>query len=306
MGEGANAAGAAEAAAGRNWPQLTAGRILGLGLAGLAVVVLLFTAVQWLTWPDVDRLATEPPATTAFMDAWQARRRAAAEDTTVAWRWAPWDRVSVHAKRAVVAAEDMEFFSHSGFSASEMQVAFREALAGERYRGASTITQQLAKNLWLSPSRNPWRKVKEALLTRSLERHLTKRRILELYLNVVELGPGVYGVEAASRRYFGKPAADLTEHEAAQLAASLPRPSTWHPGRSSSAYARYVADVESRMARATFLWRAVGAERAPDLPRLDSLVIPDLDSLVDSAAVPDSLRDSVPRRDSVPVRDSVP
>jgi len=267
--------------------------MLGLGLAAVATIVLLLAAIQWLTWPDVKRLASEAPATTAFIDAWQARRRAAGEDTTVAWRWASWDRISVHAKRAVVAGEDMEFFSHRGFSASEMQVALREAMAGERFRGASTITQQLAKNLWLSPSRNPWRKVKEALLTRSLERHLTKRRILELYLNVVELGPGVYGVEAAAWRYFGKPAADLTEYEAAMLAASLPRPSSWHPGRPSDAYARYVSEIQGRMARAGFLWRALGAAEplpVPPFPLPDSLVLPDLDTIrIDTTAPPDSI-----------------
>jgi monofunctional biosynthetic peptidoglycan transglycosylase len=272
-------------------------KILAVVAAAVAGVVLLLAAVQWLTWPDVERLASEPPATTAFIDAWQARRAAAGEDTTVAWRWVGWDRISVHAKRAVVAAEDMEFFSHTGFSASEMQVALREAMAGARFRGASTITQQLAKNLWLSPSRNPWRKVKEALLTRGLEQHLSKRRILELYLNVVELGPGVYGVEAAARRYFDKPAAGLTEHEAAMLAASLPRPSTWHPGRSSSAYARYVAEIEGRMARATFLWRAVGADHPTEpapIPLPDSIIIPSPDTtlVVDSTATDSTVPDS--------------
>jgi monofunctional glycosyltransferase len=275
---------------------VTAGKVIGWGLAAIAAVVLLLAAIQWLTWPDVERLASEPPATTAFIDAWQGRRAAAGEDTTVAWRWVPWDRISVHAKRAVVAAEDMEFFSHTGFSASEMRVALREAMARERFRGASTITQQLAKNLWLSPSRNPWRKVKEALLTRGLEQHLTKRRILELYLNVVEFGPGAYGIEAAARRYFDKPAAGLTEHEAAMLAASLPRPSTWYPGRSSSAYARYVAEIEDRMARATFLWRAVGEAPLPPPPPPalpESIIFPDLDTLL-----LDSLRSAPP--DSIP------
>jgi len=260
--------------------------VLGVALGA----VLLLAVVQWLTWPDVARLATEPPASTAFIDAYKARRRTAGDDTTVAWHWVGWDRISVHLKRAVVAAEDMEFFSHAGFSKSEMEEALREALAGERFRGASTITQQLAKNLWLSPSRNPWRKVKEALLTRSLERRVGKRRILEVYLNVVEFGPGIYGAEAAARRYFGVPAAELSEHQAAMLAASLPRPSRWHPGVSSPAYARYVADVEERMLRATFLWRAVGAERPPDLPSVDSLVIPDRDSIVvPDSAIPDSI-----------------
>jgi monofunctional biosynthetic peptidoglycan transglycosylase len=274
--------------------RVKAGKVFAWGLVGSAGAVLLFATVQWLTWPDVKRLATEPPAATAFIDAWQARRREAGEDTTVAWRWVPWDRISVHARRAVVAGEDLEFFSHRGFSASEMQVALREAMAGERFRGASTITQQLAKNLWLSPSRNPWRKVREALLTRSLERHLSKRRILELYLNVVEFGPGVYGVEAAAWRYFGKPAAELTEHEAAMLAASLPRPSTWHPGRSSSAYASYVTEIEGRLARATFLWRAVGADHPTEPAPIivpDSIVIDIPDSAPPPALLPtDTLR----------------
>jgi monofunctional glycosyltransferase len=269
-------------------------RILGIVLATAAAAVLLFAAIQWLTWPDVAALADRRPERTAFIDAYRDRRRAAGEDTTVDWRWAEWDRISVHLKRAAVAAEDMEFFSHSGFSTSEMEVALREALAGERLRGASTITQQLAKNLWLSPSRNPWRKVREALLTRSLERHLTKRRILCLYLNVVEFGPGIYGAEAAARRYFGAAAADLTEHQAAMLAASLPRPSTWHPGIESAAYARYVADIRARMERATFLWRAVGAEPIPEPPPLDSIAIPDADSV------------RIPPADSTPAVDSVP
>jgi monofunctional biosynthetic peptidoglycan transglycosylase len=268
-------------------------RIFGLVVSGLGAAALLFVAVQWLTWPDMARLAVEPPRATAFMDAYRARRRAAGEDTTVQWQWVPWDRISVHAKRAVVAAEDMEFFSHHGFSRAEMEVAFREALAGERFRGASTITQQLAKNLWLSPSRNPWRKVREALLTRSLEHHLTKHRILEVYLNVVEFGPGLYGVEAAARRYFAEPAAALSEHQAAMLAASLPRPATWHPGVERRAYASYVADIEERMARATFLWRALGASvpavPAPPVAIPDSLVVPDtLTVPLEEPTIPDS------------------
>ena len=120
-------------------------------------------------------------------------------------------------------------------------------------RGASTITQQLAKNLWLSPSRNPLRKVEEAILTWQLERTLPKRRILELYLNVVEFGPGVYGVGAASRRYFGKPASEVTDAEAAELAASLPSPTSWHPGSARPGYRRHVDSIKRRMAKATFL-----------------------------------------------------
>jgi monofunctional biosynthetic peptidoglycan transglycosylase len=247
--------------------------IVGLVAAGPALAAAL-VVIEWLTWPDVAALAQRPPRTTAFIEAYRARRRAAGEDDRVAWTWVPWSRISVHLKRAVISAEDLEFFFHHGFSRAEIEAAIRAAVKeGKELRGASTITQQLAKNLWLSPSRNPWRKVKEVLLARSLERHLTKRRMLEIYLNVVEFGPGVYGAEAAARRYFGAAAADLGEHQAALLAASLPRPSTWHPGVASRSYARYADEVERRMARASFLWKYLGETPPPAMP--ESLVIPE-------------------------------
>jgi monofunctional biosynthetic peptidoglycan transglycosylase len=119
-----------------------------------------------------------------------------------------------------------------------------------------------AKNLWLSPTRNPLRKFKEVILTRRLERALSKSRILEIYLNVAEFGAGIYGVGAAAEHYFYKPASDLTEHESAMLAASLPRPSRWNPSSHSAYYLRYVEDIEGRLERAEFLWRHV----APDRP----------------------------------------
>lgn len=256
-----------------------------LAIAAAVLLVVTGLVYQLATWPDVRRLAHEDPETTAFIERYRAERyRAAGEPDAVAWQPVPDDRISVHLKRAVVAAEDLEFFSHRGFSSAELKRALRDALARlEVPRGASTITQQLSKNLWLSPSRNPLRKVKEAILTRQLERHLSKRRILELYLNAVEFGPGIYGAEAAARHYFGKPASDLTEHEAAQLAAGLPRPSAWHPGVASRGYQRYVAEIERRMDWATFLWRALGAT-PPGPLALDTLPIPeitgDLDSLL--------------------------
>jgi monofunctional glycosyltransferase len=275
------------------------------GLVALAVVAAgaVAAAYAWITWPNVAPLATQPPSHTAFMDEYRAMRRAAGKDDGVAWEWVPWEQISVPLKRAAVSGEDMEFFSHHGFSTFEMEAALRKALEGGRVRGASTITQQLAKNLWLTPSRNPWRKVKEALLTRSLERHLGKRRILELYLNVVEFGPGIYGAEAAARHYFDEPAAALTEHQAAELAAALPRPSTWHPGVTTHGYAAYVGEIEERMARATFLWRALGVE-APILPPpTDSLRIPTPE------AARDSLPGAKPRADSVSgdtIHDTIP
>jgi penicillin-binding protein 1A len=160
--------------------------------------------------------------------------------------------------RAFIAIEDRRFYSHFGIDPIGLaRAALANVLRRGVSQGGSTITQQLAKNLWLSPSRNPLRKVKEAILTWQLERTLGKRRILELYLNVVELGAGVYGVGAASRRYFGKAPAELGEVEAAQLAASLPRPATWHPGVARPSYQRYVAAIHRRMARAEFLWKQI-------------------------------------------------
>ena len=155
--------------------------------------------------------------------------------------------------RAVLVAEDLSFFKHSGFDTHEIRIAARDAIQGKRVRGASTLTQQLAKNLWLSPSRSPDRKVREIILTRQLERHLSKQRVLEIYLNVVEFGPGIYGAEAASRHFFGKPAADLNAEQAARLAASLPRPSKWHPGVESRGYEKSVSRILALMEQCEWL-----------------------------------------------------
>ena len=220
-------------------------------LAAVAAVVAAgFLAWEAVTWPRVAPLETRPPASTAFIDRYRTVEREAGRPGRVQWTWMPYTRIATSLKRAVVVAEDASFFSHRGFATAEIREAIDRAVKEFGLpRGASTITQQLAKNLWLSPSRNPVRKAKEAILTWQLERALSKRRILELYLNVAEFGPGLYGAEAASRRYFGKSAAELTDDDAAELAASLPRPSTWHPGVSTRAYRRNVDDIRRRMER---------------------------------------------------------
>lgn len=229
-------------------------RLLTAALA-VAALWLLWRVV---TWPDVAALVTHNPETTAFIERWQEKRRSAGKSDRVDRRWVAYDDVSPHLKRAVLVAEDIEFFTHDGFAVEEIKLAVREAFEERKApRGASTITQQLAKNLWLSPSRNPLRKAEEAILTWQLERHLEKRRLLELYLNVVELGTGIYGAEAAARHYFGKSAAALDEREAAQLAASLPKPSSWHPGSKSRVYAKRVELILRRMSKARFLWKVI-------------------------------------------------
>ncbi len=235
----------------RSPARLTRRRVL-VALLGLLVVWLAWEA---LTWPDVAALADEPPATTAFIEKYRGRGWIG-ERRDVEWKWVASSRISSNLKRAVLVGEDMGFFSHDGFAHEEMKNALEEAWQERRLpRGASTVTQQLAKNLWLSPSRNPLRKVKEALLTWQLERQLSKRRILEIYLNVVELGPGIYGAEAAARHYFGKSARSLSEHQAAQLAASLPNPRNWHPGSASRGYKWRVRMIERRMGKARWLRR---------------------------------------------------
>jgi monofunctional biosynthetic peptidoglycan transglycosylase len=208
----------------------------------------------WISLPDVRPLAGDNPTTTAFI----ARARAAAGGGQVDWHWVPYDQISPSLKRAVLVAEDISFFTHGGFSFPEIKDAVDQSLKeGVRLRGASTITQQLAKNLWLSPKRSLIRKLREAAITIELEHYLGKRRILELYLNVVQFGPGVFGADAAAERYFGKTALELTDHEAAELAAGLSRPSIWNPESTSASYRERVQLVEDRMAKAEFLWRQI-------------------------------------------------
>lgn len=225
---------------------------------GISAILALPAAYFALAWPDVSALERSNPETTAFIERYRARAESRGGASDVYWVWVPYDSISPHLKCAVLVAEDIGFFSHSGFAGSEIKQAISDALSGERaLRGASTITQQLAKNLWLSPSRSLLRKLKEAALAYHLEQRLSKKRILEIYLNVVEFGPGVYGAEAAARYYFGKAATDLSPEEAAQLAAALPRPLRWNPASDNRWYRQYTTTIQERMDQADFLWRRI-------------------------------------------------
>src|SRR3954465_9554096 len=178
-----------------------------LWLLGLLAAYLVWEAV---TWPDVAALAHAHPKTTAFIESYRGWGIFGPKKK-VEWVWVPYSRISPSLKRAVLVNEDMRFFSHSGFDEAEIKASLQDAWTRKSLpRGASTITQQVAKNLWLSGSYNPLRKVKEAILTKQLEANLSKRRILEIYLNVAEFGEGVYGAEAASRHYYHRSAASLT------------------------------------------------------------------------------------------------
>jgi monofunctional biosynthetic peptidoglycan transglycosylase len=239
--------------------RINVGKILLWTVLGISAYIVVWLGVKLVTWPDVAQLAQTNPKSTAFIDRYRKQSERDKTKPRLRWKWVSDRAISSNLKRAVVVAEDVEFFSHNGFSSKEIRAAIEKAMdQREMPRGASTITQQLAKNLWLSPSRNPLRKVEEAILARQLEKNLSKRRILEIYLNVVELGPGIYGAEAASQAYFKKSAAGLSVREASALAASLPRPSKWHPGSGSRSYSRRVARVEKMAQRASFLQRLVG------------------------------------------------
>jgi monofunctional glycosyltransferase len=196
--------------------------VLGLPLAGVAV--------YWIvTIPDVSVLARTNPPTTALIQMWKQEHRHKLKPD---WIWMPLSKISPHLQRAVIVAEDASFFQHEGFDWEGIRyAAVKDLEAGTFKNGGSTITQQLAKNLYLSTNKTILRKAKEALITRELEHQLTKKRILELYLNVAEWGRGVYGAEAAARHHFGKSASDVTQEEAALLAAILPAPTHYDPRR---------------------------------------------------------------------------
>jgi monofunctional biosynthetic peptidoglycan transglycosylase len=205
----------------------------------------------WLvTLPNVSALKNINPSTTALMDAREAQAREQGQTIGRHWQWVPLARISPHLRLAVVAAEDASFFRHEGFDWEGIKdAAIANLETGELKRGGSTITQQLAKNLYLSSERSMFRKAREALITRLLEHHLRKDRILELYLNVAEWGIGVYGAEAAARHHFQKSSHDLTAEEAAWLAAILPSPR--HPIRKTTALSRRHERIFYRMTRMT-------------------------------------------------------
>ena len=191
----------------------------------LAALVIGFIVYEYLSFPDVSPLKKRNPRTTALMELRDEQSRSRGLRSARQQIWVPYDSVSEHLKKAILLSEDASFFSHRGVDFYELkEAAKRDWEKGELARGGSTITMQLARNLYLSPSKDPLRKVREVLIAFQLERELSKRRIFEIYLNVVEWGRGIYGAEAASRHYLGKPVSALDPADAATLAALLPSP----------------------------------------------------------------------------------
>ena len=201
----------------------------GLGTLVLAVIALqLWFLAQVLYWGHYE------PATSAFMDQRLEALRARNPKAWLRHQWVPYERISPHLKRAVVAAEDARFLDHEGFDwEAIVQARAKNESRGKIVAGASTISQQLAKNLFLSGTRSWLRKAQEAAITWMIENTMSKRRILELYLNYAEWGEGVFGAEAAARHHFGVPASALTPEQGAWLAAILPSPRRYERGRTT-------------------------------------------------------------------------
>ena len=198
-------------------------RILLKSLLVTAVVASI--AYLYSTLPDVKTFKTKNPKFTALMELRDQEYRQKGGKISRQQIWVPYTAMSENLKKAVLISEDVAFFSHTGVDVKELQEALKKDWETGRFtRGGSTITMQLAKNLYLNPSKNPLRKAKEIVIAWQLEHALSKTRIFEIYLNVVEWGPNVYGAEGAARHYFAKPAANLDIGEAATLAALLPSP----------------------------------------------------------------------------------
>jgi len=218
--------------------------LLGLTV-GLVIAYQLWVLAHVWWWVDHN------PGTTAFMQARLDELQEKNPKARLAHQWVPYARISANLKRAVIAAEDGKFLDHEGFDWDAIQKAHEtNRKKGRIVAGGSTISQQLAKNLFLSGSRTPWRKAQEAAITVMLESLMSKRRILEIYLNVIEWGDGVFGAEAAARHYYGVTAAQLGPDQAARLAAIIPRPRFYDRNRNTPWIVRHTGVIRARMGAA--------------------------------------------------------
>jgi monofunctional biosynthetic peptidoglycan transglycosylase len=270
-----------------------AASLLLLGFCGLAWV--------WSGLPpraEVRALRDESPGRTRLMLEREEQARARGRRARTAQAWVPLSAVSRHLIHAVVASEDQSFFGHEGVDWRAIQESIEKNVEKRRFaRGGSTITQQLAKNLYFGTRKTPLRKLRELAVTRWLEADLTKARILALYLNVIEWGDGIYGCEAAARHWYGKPASALNEHEAAGLAAMIPNPRRINPAVSQARHERATRRVVWLMAQAGYLGRdaaPLGAEPPPEpLPEDDEAELPPV-APADAAPTPTQAPETPP------------
>jgi len=213
-----------------------------VALVGLVLVYQLWIFLHICWWINHN------PDTSSFMEDRLEVMQEKNPQAKLRHKWVPYKRISGNLKRAVVVAEDSKFVMHQGFDWDGIQKAYEKNLRkGRVVAGGSTISQQLAKNLFLSTKRTPWRKLQEAVITLMLEKMMSKRRILEIYLNVIEWGNGVFGAEAAARHYYGTSAANLSSWQAARLAAMIPNPRYYDSHRNARGLARRTATIAARM-----------------------------------------------------------
>ncbi|MCH6583250.1 MAG: monofunctional biosynthetic peptidoglycan transglycosylase [Proteobacteria bacterium] len=219
-----------------------------------------------LIWPDWDRLAVGPVPKSRFISNYQHKQRRDRELPALRWQPVTLADIPTDVVRAVVVAEDSRFYQHHGFDFIAFKDAMNYNLAEGRFvLGASTISQQTTKNLFLSSARNPLRKWHELILTWGMERRLKKRRILELYLNIAEFGPGIYGVQAASYAYWGVPVSTLTLDQAVAVAASLPSPKKHNANTRTERFKKRVVKVTGFMRRYDHEWHERASRRADGL-----------------------------------------
>lgn len=213
----------------------------------LLIVGIVFLYQFWLlahVWWWIDH----NPSSSAFMEARLDIMQDNNPEAELRYKWVPYEKISPNLKRAVMASEDAKFLQHDGFDWEGIQTAWEKNLKkGKVVAGGSTISQQLAKNLFLSGRRTPWRKAEEALITVMMENMMSKRRIFEIYLNVIEWGDGVFGAEAAARHYYKTSASGLSAPQAAKLAAMVPNPRYYDKNRSDRRLLRKTAIIQRRM-----------------------------------------------------------
>ena len=227
-------------------------RRVGRAIAAIAAFGFGYLAFIYLTLPDVRGLRTRSLPSTAFMELRDREARSAGRPLKRVQRWVPYSRISPDLKRAVLVAEDAGFWGHEGIDLIEIRKSLEtDWELGSLTRGASTITQQLAKNLYLSPSRNPFRKLRELFITRRLEYELSKTRIFELYLNNIEWGDGIWGAEAAARTYFGMPASAVGPDQAALMAAAIVNPRALNIARPNARLRNRQRIIRARMGYVT-------------------------------------------------------
>lgn len=237
-------------------------RTAGRAIAGTAAAIFALLAYAWLSLPDVRPLRTTNPTSTAFMRIREREAHSRGLEPRHIQQWVSYSQISAELKRAVLVAEDDGFWQHEGIDMEQLQESIQIDWArGRLTRGASTITQQLAKNLYLSPSRNPLRKLRELILARRLEAELPKKRILELYLNVIEWGDGIYGIEAAARTYYHEPASALGTRESALLAGAIVNPRVLNPAHPTARLLRRQQIILHRMNAVTPVQESAVDER---------------------------------------------